>query len=101
MTSSIVQCQWFIINGWCPKYKVRRETRKSSPNETQPMAMKPRRREKLISTANETHPGQQLATETPVDRETHRQQMNIFQQQRLDTEMREERFQQDMKLHKE
>ena len=48
-----------------------------------------------------THPGQQLASETPVDRETRQQQMNICQQQRLDAEMPEERFQQDMKLHKE
>ena len=47
---------------------------------------------------------QQLATETPVDRETRRQQMNINQQQRLDAETpdeKEERLQPDMKVHKE
>ena len=47
---------------------------------------------------------QQLATETPLDRESRRQQTSISQQQRLDAEMsdeKEERLQQDMKLHKE
>ena len=58
--------------------------------------------ERGLSTANETQ--HTTATETPVDRETHQQHMNISQQQRLDAEMpdeKEERLQQDNKLYKE